>query len=66
MPQIGPQMTEPPRHYSPGEMQQRLAELLAMGVRLYGVELSSHEKEALATLIGTFFRWKREYLDKKD
>jgi hypothetical protein len=52
-------MTEPPRQESPGEAQQRLAELLAMAVRLFNLELSPQEKEALATLIGAFNRWRK-------
>jgi hypothetical protein len=60
MPEIGPQMTEPPRKESPGEAQVRLAELFTMAVRLFfSLELYAQEKEAVATLIGTFLRWKR-------
>jgi hypothetical protein len=62
MPEIGPQMTEPPRQESPGEMQQRLASLLAAAAPLFlGIQLSTREREAVATLIATFFRWKRDH-----
>jgi hypothetical protein len=58
MGEFTPEVSEPPRKESPGEYQQRIADLVSIAVQWYTkLELYPQEKAAIAVLVGTFRRF---------
>lgn len=60
MGELGPFYPEidPPRKESPGEMAQRLADLVVTALRLFlHFNLSQNGRDAIATLVGEYHRW---------